>query len=105
MKQTAKNSLDDAASRKLSLRRSGHAYCPVCAKQAELISFNGAADLFHTDLQDIEFLAKRGDIHQIHNRKGSVMVCSVSLFECFEARRTRLLDTGFFEELAAKKSA
>ena len=105
MKQDAKNSFDPLTSHSLLLRRSGHAYCPVCAKQAELISFDNAAKLFKTDLQDIEFLATRGDLHKVHNRKGKVMICSGSLFECFEARQTRLLDTGFFEELAAKKSA
>ncbi len=108
MKQDAKNSFDtpDAPSpNKLFLRRSGHAFCPVCAKQIELISFKDAAELFHTDQQDIEFLAKRGDLHQIHNRKGKIMICTVSLFECFDARQTRLLDSGFFEALVAKKSA
>lgn len=105
MKQNAKNSFDPLDSQKLLLRRSSHAYCPVCTKQIELISFKDAADLFHTDLQDIEFLAKRGDLHQIHNRKGKVMICTGSLFECFDARQTRLLDSGIFKELAAKKSA
>lgn len=104
MKQMSTSSVG-ASSRKHSLRRSGHAYCPVCTKQIELISFKDAASLFNTDMQDIEFLAKRGDLHQIHNRKGNVMICTVSLFECFEDRKTRLLDTGYFEELAAKKSA
>ncbi len=105
MKQSAKNSFDVSDSGRLFLRRSGHAYCPVCAKQIELISFNDAADLFNTDLQDIEFLAKHGDLHQIHNRKGKLMICTVSLFECFDARRTRLLDSGILKEVAAKKSA
>lgn len=104
MKQMSTSSVG-ASSRKHSLRRSGHAYCPVCTKQIELIAFNDAASLFNTDMQDIEFLTKRGDLHQIHNRKGEVMICTVSLFECFEARKTRLLNNGYFEELAAKKSA
>lgn len=104
MKQMSNSSVG-ATPGKHSLRRSGHAYCPVCTKQIELISFKDAAGLFNTDMQDIEFLAKRGDLHQIHNRKGKVMICSVSLFECFDSRRTRLLDTGYFEELASKKSA
>jgi hypothetical protein len=105
MKQTAEGSFDQASSRRLSLRRSGYAFCPVCAKQVELISFDDAANLFHTDLQDIQFLTKQGDVHQIHNRKGKLMVCSVSLFECFDNRRTRLLDSGIIKEMAAEKSA
>ncbi len=89
---------------KFDLRRSTHAFCPRCDKQVELISFEKAADLFHTDLQDIQFLTKNGAVHQLHNRKGRLMACSVSLFECFDARKTRLLDSGIFKEMAAKHS-
>ncbi len=96
---------DQTSPGNISLRRSGHAYCPICEKQVELISTKRAADLFHTDLQDIAFLAKKGDVHQVHNRKGKVMVCSPSLFECFDNRRTRVLDSSILEEIAAKKSA
>lgn len=99
------NSFDGTISSKLFLRRSGHAFCPVCSKQVELMTFDHAAELFHTDLQDIKFLVKNGDVHQIHNRKGKIMACSVSLFECFDNRRTRLLDSGIIKELAAEKSA
>lgn len=88
-----------------SVRRSHNAFCPVCAKHVELISFENAAGLFHTDLQDIRFLTESGDVHQLHNRKGQVMACRPSLCECFENRRTRLLDSGFLMEIAAKKSA
>lgn len=93
------------ASGKLRLRRSSHAFCLVCGKQVELISFDDAADLFHTDHQDIQFLVKSGSVHQVHNRKGNVMACSLSLFECFDNRRTRLLDEGYFKEMAAKGSS
>ena len=103
--KSAENSFEPLTSRSLLLRRSGHAFCPVCTKQIELIDFPDAAELFHTDLQDIEFLAKRGDLHQIHNKKGKIMICTASLFECFDARQTRLLDSGFFEELVKEKSA
>jgi hypothetical protein len=105
MKQTAEYTIDRASSGGLSLRRSGYAFCPVCAKQVELISFENAANLFHTDMQDIQFLAKHGDVHQVHNRQGTVMACTVSLFECFENRKTRLLDSGIFKEIAAQMSA
>ena len=88
-----------------TLRRSNCSFCIVCSKQVELLTFDRAAELFHTDLQDIEFLAKQGDVHQLHNRKGRIMVCAPSLFECFEKRRTRLLDSGIVREMAAKKSA
>lgn len=105
MKQTAEGSSDKATPRRLRLRRSSHAFCPVCAKQVELISLEDAATLFHTDLQDIQFLAKKGDVHQVHNRKGKVMACTVALFNCFENRKTRLLDSGILKGIAASKSA
>lgn len=104
MKQGHARSLHDSIGEKLFLRRSGHAFCPVCGKQVELIKFEHAAELFHTDLQDIQFLANSGGLHQIHNRRGKIMACSVSLFECFDNRRTRLLDSGIFKEFAEKKS-
>lgn len=90
---------DGLVSGKFSLRRSGRAFCPVCSKQVDLLGFEHSAELFHTDLQDIQFLAKRGEVHQIHNRKGMLMVCAVSLFECFDKRRTRLLDSGIIKVL------
>ena len=85
---------------KPGLRRSSRAFCLVCAKQVDLLTFDHAAELFHTDLQDIEFLTKQGDLHQIHNRKGRIMVCAPSLFDCFESRRTRLLDTSILDRAA-----
>ena len=85
--------------RTIRLRRSGFAYCPVCEKPVELMSFMESAELFKTDTQDIEFLAKHGDLHRIHNRKGEVLICSDSLFQCFDSRETRLLDSHFEIEI------
>lgn len=99
------DSFSAASNVKLSLRRSGHAFCLVCAKQVELIAFAEAAALFHTDLQDIDYLVKAGSVHQVHNRKGKVMACAISLFECFDNRRTRLLDSGIVKEMTAKTSS
>ena len=104
MKQRQSEVFDHSISGKLFLRRSGHAFCPVCSKQVELISFNDAADLFNTDLQDIQFLTDRGEVHQVHNRKGKLMVCTVSLFECFDSRKTRLLDASICEGMNAEKT-
>ncbi|MGD9563143.1 MAG: hypothetical protein AB7F88_13140 [Pyrinomonadaceae bacterium] len=105
MKNAVSGSQGTASSPQLALRRSNHAFCPVCEKPVELMSFQDAASLFHTDVQDIRFLADQSKIHRVHNKKGKVMTCSVSLFECFENRRTRLLDSGIIKELAAGKSA
>ena len=95
-------SVDGAIGGNLQLRRTSRAFCPICDKQVDLVAFGRAAELFHTDLQDIEFLIKHGDVHQIHNRRGQVMACSPSLFECFEIRRTRLLDSGIIKDLAVE---
>lgn len=105
MKRAHEASSSGLVSGELFLRRSAHAFCPVCAKQVELLSFEAAAELFHTDLQDIQYLTSRGEVHQVHNRKGNVMVCSPSLFECFDNRKTRLLDSGIVKEIAAGTSA
>lgn len=86
-------------SRKICIRRSGFALCPLCDKVVDLLTFESAAEVFKTDIQDIEYLALSGAVHRVHNRKGMVMVCSISLFECFEQRRTRLLDSHFAEEM------
>lgn len=86
-------------------RRSRQAYCPVCAEQRKLFAFDQAAALFNTDLQDIEYLADHGDLHLVHNRRGKLMVCETSLRGCFENRRTRLLDSGFFEKVSAQMSS
>ena len=90
-------------SEKMCIRRSGFALCPLCDKLVDLLSFESAADVFKTDLQDIEYLARSGSVHRLHNRKGKVMICSISLFDCFESRRTRLLDSHFVEDFAPKR--
>lgn len=77
------------------LRQTGFAYCPICEKLVELVGFAAAADIFNTDQDDIESLAKSGELHRVHNRRGRVLICSDSLFRCFDARQTRRLDTSF----------
>lgn len=80
------------------LRLSGQAPCVVCGRQVKLVGFEDAAEIFSTDVQDIEYLAKNREVHRIHNRAGELMICSDSLFECFDNRRTRLLDSHFAME-------
>jgi hypothetical protein len=96
---------DDETLRKFKLRNLSRAFCPVCAKQVDLTSFEIAAELFRTDLQDIQFLVNEGSVHQLHNRKGKLMVCSASLFTCFDSRRTRLNTDGILKTLSADGSA
>lgn len=83
-------------------RRTASGFCPACEKPVELLSFERSAEMFNTDTQDITFLAKRGELHRLHNRKGELMICSNSLFHCFDARETRLLDSHF--EIEMQKS-
>lgn len=80
-------------------RRSDKAFCIVCDKPVDLLGFQASADLFNTDLQDIEFLAGQAEVHRIHNRRGEVMICSDSLFTRFDERPTRLLDSHFTIEI------
>lgn len=88
-------SISGSISRKICLRRSGFTLCPLCDKTVDLLTFESSAELFKTDVQDIEYLARSGFIHRLHNRHGKVMICSLSLFRCFESRQTRLLDSHF----------
>jgi hypothetical protein len=55
------------------LRRSTSAWCHVCKKPVGLLSFSAAAAAFNTDLQDIGFLADRGELHRLHNRYAELM--------------------------------
>lgn len=88
-------------SERIRQRRSGLVFCPRCGKEVELLSFEDAAGSFNTDKQDIEILAKRGDLHRLHNWRGEVMICSASLSDFFESRRTRLLDSHFTAAMSA----
>ena len=81
------------------MRGTKSTFCPKCKKPVELLTFSRSAGLFKTDDQDIEFLAKRGDLHRLHNRNGELLICSNSLFDCFDTRKTRLLDSHFEIEM------
>ena len=91
--------LDSSDTIAVHFRRTTSAYCPKCEKPVDLLSHERSADLFKTDIQDIEFLAKQNLIHRVHNRKGTVLICSNSLFDCFDSRSTRLLDSHFEIEM------
>ena len=80
---------------RISLRFMGLTFCPRCDKVVELLSFDKAATAYNTDLQDITWLAKNGDLHKLHDRRANLMVCGLSLFCVFENRRTRLLVSSF----------
>ncbi len=100
--KTASSSTNNSG--RVRLRRWGYAFCPRCGKSVELMSFDEAARSFNTDVQDIEILAKHGDLHRLHNRRAQVMICSVSLFEFFESRQTRLLESHFINSLSIERN-
>ena len=58
-------------------------------------SYDAAANLFKTDWQDIAFLAESCRLHRVHNKRGKVMICTLSLFDYFESSETRPLDPNF----------
>ena len=86
---------------RISVRLMGLTYCPRCDKVVELLSFDDAARAYNTDLQDITWLAEEGSLHRLHNRRASLMICGLSLFNVFENRRTRLLTSSFGNAVSA----
>ena len=76
-------------------RPAASAYCPVCEKPVELLGYSDAADTFNTDADDIELLVENGELHRVHNKRGNILICSDSLFRCFDERQTRRLDQSF----------
>ena len=80
---------------RISLRRAGLSYCPRCENVVEMLSFDVAAKVYNTDLQDITWLAGNGDLHQLHDRRARLMICGPSLYEVIDKRRTRLLPDTF----------
>ena len=86
------------------VRHSGHAFCPVCEKPVDLLSFSAAARLFKTDRQDITFLAESCRLHRVHNKRGQVIICALSLFDFFERGRQNR-STPIFPNRKAYKAA
>jgi hypothetical protein len=97
-----KRTVNNVDSGNIRLRRQRAAFCPACGKIVELMTFATAANTFKTDTQDIELLAGTGSLHRVHNSQGRVMICSISLFDCFDNRRTRLLDSHFAEKASER---
>jgi ribosomal protein S20 len=63
-----------------TVRRSQtRAFCFLCDAQVELISMAQAAERCRTTQYEIYQLVEQGEVHRIHNSKGSIMVCRNSL--------------------------
>jgi len=76
---------------RVTLRFKGSAFCPRCDEVVELLSYGAAARSYNTDLQDVTWLADKGCLHRLHDRRGNLMICGRSLAYVVENRRTRLL--------------
>lgn len=70
-------------------------FCPWCGDIVDIVSVTEAAEAFNTDVQDIRFLLNAGEIHALRQDAVVAAVCRSSLEDCFERRRTRLLDSHF----------
>ena len=89
----------------VSIRLSDRAFCPVCQKLIKLVSFADAAAMFRTDEDDITGLAESLKLHRVHNRRGKIMICTDSLFRCFDDRQTRILNPDLLPAGMAKRKA
>ena len=89
----------------VSVRLSDHAFCPICQKLMKLVSFADAATIFKTDEDDITGLAESLRLHRVHNRHGKIMICTDSLFRCFDDRQTRILNPDLLPAGMAKRKA
>lgn len=62
------------------VRRSRNkAFCFLCRIDVELVSIPQAAHDCRTTQYEIYQLAEAGEIHRLHNAKGSIMICRNSL--------------------------
>lgn len=70
-------------------------FCSHCQQIVTLVTAGEAASLFNTDLQDIQFLLGKEEIHAVRQDPAVISICRRSLETCFESRQTRLLDSNF----------
>lgn len=95
MKQDSKERLDiDFAENnvnKKTRRSSDTAFCLLCKKAVKLINYWHAAEYLQSDIEEISKLAQIRRLHRIHNKCGTTMICSASLFSFFQNRQTQPL--------------
>lgn len=78
-------------------------FCTYCMLDVEWVTVREAAEVFNTDAQDIAYLIERSELHIRKGISEPFFVCRNSLFDCFDRRKTRLLDSHF--ELAISRSS
>jgi hypothetical protein len=57
----------------------------------QLLTSETAESLFKTDALELANLANGGVLHRLHNIHGELMICSDSVYECFQNRGTQML--------------
>ncbi len=60
-------------------RGRNQAVCFLCKRQTALLSVRQAAEYCETTKYEILRSAKKGAIHRIHNSRGEVLICQISL--------------------------
>lgn len=70
-------------------------FCSECQQIVVTVTVAEAAEAFNTDIQDIGFLLRKGEIHMIRRDPAIISICRNSVEWCFESRQTRLLDSHF----------
>jgi len=95
------NPIERPAAVTFSTHRS-RVFCSHCQEIVTVITAVGAASLFNTDLQDIQFLLSKNEVHVVRQDPAVISICRKSLEHCFETRQTRLLDSHF--EIAARRT-
>lgn len=70
-------------------------FCSECQQIVTTVNAAQAAAAYNTDLQDIGFLLKKGEIHMVRRDPAVISICLASLEFSFESRQTRLLDSHF----------
>jgi len=78
-------------------------FCTYCMLDVEWVTVREAAAVFNTDAQDIAYLIEGSELHIRKGISEPLFVCRNSLFDCFDRRKTRLLDSHF--ELAISRSS
>lgn len=69
-------------------RSSPHGPCQVCAREVELLTRDGAAEVLEVGLSALDDFISAGRVHAVETASGSVRVCKDSLFARASAART-----------------
>jgi hypothetical protein len=105
MKHESKERLDinfaEKYVNKKKRRSSDTAFCLLCKKAVKLINYWHAAEYLKIEVEEISRLAQIRQLHRIHNKCGTTMICSASLFSFFQNRQTQPLNPAMISGKAA----